>query len=484
MATKSALAIPPSSALTLPRLASRSAWVTSCCILFSDLAALTFVACLTVMGRHILTPAYRVSSFVEVIPFLAIFFPAFLAQGLYPGILIHPAEEMRRVFHSLCIVFLAWTSVMFLWHAEKFYSRSVFLVIWALGPPAILLCRHLTRRWFGNKRWWGVPAVILGSGHNAQRIARKLRDGRLGVKVAGMFSEQQLLSWSLDMPPVLGDLRSAASIAGEHSAQYAIIAMQNKSNREVHNAIQDYCRGFSHVLIIPDMQGVCSMGITAREIGGELGLQLPQRLFHWSAATLKRSLDIAASASLLLALSPIFTAIATSIKLTSKGPVFFGHSRLGRNNQPFKALKFSTMASNADHLLAEYLAIHPEHRFEWERDHKLKNDPRITRVGKWLRRFSLDELPQLFNVLTGHMSLVGPRPIVSAEIPKYGRGYGLYARVLPGITGLWQVSGRNNTTYEERVAFDEYYVYNWSIWLDLYILMRTIAVVLTAEGAY
>ncbi|HZQ56104.1 MAG TPA: undecaprenyl-phosphate galactose phosphotransferase WbaP [Bryobacteraceae bacterium] len=462
----------------------RAACLTSACILLSDVAGLLLVTALTVLGRHIATPGYRISSSLQFLPFLAIFFPASLVQGLYPGILIHPAEEIRRVFYSLCTVFLAWASILYLWHAQDLYSRSVFLVIWALGPAVILLFRHVTRTYCSGRSWWGIPAVILGSGANAQRIARKLRDGMMGVKVAGVFSEREILSWTSDMPPVLGDLESAPSIATTRIAQYAIVAMQDKSNRELQKAIQDYCRGFSHVLIVPDMQGVCSLGIQAREIAGELGLQLPQRLFHRGAGILKRSLDIAVSGSLLLLLSPLFAAVAVAIRLTSKGPVFFGHSRFGRDNRIFKAFKFRTMVVNADRVLAEHLQSHPEQRLEWERDHKLKNDPRITTVGKWLRRYSLDELPQLFNVFGGQMSLVGPRPIVSAEIPKYGRGYNLYTRVLPGITGLWQVSGRNNTTYDARVAFDEYYVYNWSIWLDMYILIRTVKVVLTADGAY
>ena len=180
----------------------------------------------------------------------------------------------------------------------------------------------------------------------------------------------------------------------------------------------------------------------------------------------------------------MFAAIAIGIKATSKGPVFYGHLRHGRDGKVFRALKFRTMVADADHVLADYLVSHTEYAPEWERNHKLKHDPRITKVGRWLRRASLDELPQLINILRGQMSLVGPRPIVEQEIPKYGRGYELYTQVLPGLTGLWQVSGRNNTTYEERVAFDEHYVHNWSVWLDLYILARTVKVVMTAEGAY
>ena len=142
------------------------------------------------------------------------------------------------------------------------------------------------------------------------------------------------------------------------------------------------------------------------------------------------------------------------------------------------------MAANADAVLEDWLARDPALREEWKRDHKLKHDPRVTRMGTFLRKTSLDELPQLINVVMGGMSLVGPRPIVAEEIEKYGEVYGEYCRVKPGITGLWQISGRNDTSYEERVAYDHYYINNWSVWMDLWILGRTVPVVLSGYGAY
>ena len=181
---------------------------------------------------------------------------------------------------------------------------------------------------------------------------------------------------------------------------------------------------------------------------------------------------------------PIMLTLAALIKLTSTGPVFFRQARIGEGGHVFFAYKFRTMRPDAAELLEKYLRDHPELRRQWEDDHKLKDDPRITTIGRFLRKVSLDELPQLLNVLKGEMSLVGPRPIVKAEVERYGASFELYASVLPGITGLWQVSGRNDVSYEERIGFDEFYVRNWSLWLDLYILLRTIRVVICREGAY
>jgi Undecaprenyl-phosphate galactose phosphotransferase WbaP len=194
--------------------------------------------------------------------------------------------------------------------------------------------------------------------------------------------------------------------------------------------------------------------------------------------------DLALTVTGGLLISPILLGIAALIKLESRGKVFFGHERLGRDGEKFTAWKFRTMVADADAALERYLQANPELRAEWEENRKLKNDPRITRVGKILRKTSLDELPQILNVLKGEMSLVGPRPIVEDEVPYYGSRFKLLTFVPPGITGLWQVSGRTDTSYDTRVRLDEYYVRNWSIWLDISILMRTFLVVIKGEGAY
>jgi len=181
---------------------------------------------------------------------------------------------------------------------------------------------------------------------------------------------------------------------------------------------------------------------------------------------------------------PLVALIALAIRLTSKGPAFYSQQRIGKQGQLFRAWKFRTMVENADEVLRRYLEENPALRAEWEENFKLRNDPRVTAVGSFLRKTSLDELPQLWNVLKGEMSLVGPRPIVNAEIVRYGESISLLGRVKPGLSGLWQVSGRSNTTYEDRVRLDMYYIRNWSVWLDIFILAKTCAVVLKRQGAY
>jgi len=194
-------------------------------------------------------------------------------------------------------------------------------------------------------------------------------------------------------------------------------------------------------------------------------------------------LNQALAAVLLVVLSPVMLYVAWRIRRDDGAPLLFAHYRVGQRGQLFRCLKFRTMRQRADLLLAELLARDPQARAEWERDHKLRDDPRVSAIGRLLRKTSLDELPQLFNVLRGQMHLVGPRPVVVQEVPRYGAHKGHYLSVKPGMTGLWQVSGRNNTSYAERVQLDARYVETRSPWADLAILARTAKVLVTREGA-
>lgn len=201
------------------------------------------------------------------------------------------------------------------------------------------------------------------------------------------------------------------------------------------------------------------------------------------AATAKRILDVAGAIVLGLVFSPLIVTIVFLMR-KSGGTVIYRHRRVGRGGQMFSCLKFRTMVPNADQVLRDLLESDPDLRAEWIRDHKLRNDPRVTQLGRFLRRTSLDELPQLLNVLRGEMSLVGPRPVVREELLRYGRNVGTYLAAKPGITGLWQVTGRNDTDYRRRVVLDTYYVRNQNLLLDLYILAKTTGVVLGGSGAY
>lgn len=208
----------------------------------------------------------------------------------------------------------------------------------------------------------------------------------------------------------------------------------------------------------------------------------PEHLFRYRVV--KRGLDLAFVVFLSLVLLPLLLFIAAAVWLSSPGPILFSHRRIRRHGEFFTMWKFRTMCINSGEVLEQYLAAHPEARAEWRRTHKLRDDPRVTRVGRLLRRTSLDELPQLWNVMNGSMSLVGPRPIVAAEVEKYGEHFQDYCAVKPGVTGLWQVSGRSELTYPQRVQLDSRYAQEWCLRQDATILMRTWSSVVNRDGAY
>ena len=210
-----------------------------------------------------------------------------------------------------------------------------------------------------------------------------------------------------------------------------------------------------------------------------------QRLRKLSAdEVLTEAMNVVIALVALLFLAPVMIGVALAIFAQDGGPIVFAHRRIGKGGRYFHCLKFRSMAVDAEQRLADLLANDPEARAEWEKDHKLRNDPRVTRLGAFLRKTSLDELPQIFNVLRGEMSLVGPRPIVDAEVGKYGRRFNNYCAMKPGITGLWQVSGRNDVSYRARVAMDCIYARERNVLMDGFIIAATVPAVLMRKGSY
>jgi exopolysaccharide production protein ExoY len=200
--------------------------------------------------------------------------------------------------------------------------------------------------------------------------------------------------------------------------------------------------------------------------------------------TIKRSFDMLGALAGLVVLSPLLVLISLLVKLSDGGPAFYGHTRIGRGGRVFRCLKFRTMVPNGDAVLAAHFVANPSAAAEWAATRKLKDDPRVTRVGVVLRKLSIDELPQIINILRGDMSIVGPRPVVREELDQYGKAAAFYLKSRPGLTGLWQVSGRNDVTYDQRVAFDRHYVENWSMVEDIKIIARTVPAVFLSRGSY
>jgi Undecaprenyl-phosphate galactose phosphotransferase WbaP len=447
--------------------------------------ALSLAGILSVYLRLFLDGQFHPSLYWQLAPVVCLFIIAYATGGLYPGVAISPVDELRWISLSTTLIYLALGATVFLRREGEVYSRGVFVMAWVLSIVLVLLGRALMRSLFAHRRWWGYPVMVLGAGTTGSMVIRtlKMRPG-IGLKPVLVLDDDPQKHGQLHGVPVVGTVSMAPTLGKVRRIPYAIVAMPSVPRKRMLQILERYGGTFAHLLIIPDLFDFSSLWVSAKDMGGILGLQVRQRLLMPGPRFAKFSIDLLATLLGGVVLLPMITVIAILIKLDSPGPIFYGQTRIGQGGEHFKAWKFRSMVKNADQALQDYLDLHPELQESWEKDQKLRRDPRVTRIGRFLRRTSLDELPQLWNVLRGEMSLVGPRPIVDEEIERYGDKFALYTRVIPGITGLWQVSGRNNITYQDRVNLDAYYVRNWSVWLDLYILMRTIWVVFTGEGAY
>lgn len=282
--------------------------------------------------------------------------------------------------------------------------------------------------------------------------------------------------------PVVGDLSLAPILATRLKIPYAVLAMPGVDGPKLVQIVERVGGKFSHLLVIPDLFGFATLGVPAKNLGGILGVEVRQQLLLPGPRLAKRVMDATLTVFGGLVISPLLALIALLIKIDSKGSVFYAQNRLGKDGEFFKAYKFRTMHGDGEARLKAILDADPELRAEYEIYHKLRKDPRVTRVGRILRKFSLDELPQLLNVLKGDMSLVGPRPYIEREVTEMGGQEKIILRAPPGMTGMWQVSDRNTTSFAQRVQIDVYYVRNWSPWLDIHILAKTFGVVVKGSG--
>ncbi len=463
---------------------SRPRW-TATSFLIADFLALSFAFWFCVFCRRILGGEIDLEIYLRISPLALLFLIAFGTAGLYPGIGLNPVEELRRICLTASLVHLFMGTATFLIRDGEKYSRAVFLAAWLLTLILVPLSRTICRIICCRLPGWGCSTVIIGGGEMARRVAEFLRaKPEFGLKAALAILDDPSESREIAMDmPVLTHADDAIGFARELGISHAILAMP-ESPRNVGEMLERYGHAFSHLLIVFDLPGFYSHWLSPKDMDGILGLEVQQKLLMLTSRVAKRILDCVLTIVGGIVIVPLLGLIALAIQLDNPGPVFYGQTRIGKGGRTFIAWKFRSMIQNADEELERYLSAHPELREEWEMNHKLKDDPRVTRVGRFLRRSSFDELPQFWNFFKEESGWVGPRPIVSKEVSRYGNHYPAYTRVTPGITGLWQVSGRNDTSYAERVEFDAYYVRNWSVWLDLYLLFRTVSVVLAGKGAY
>lgn len=461
--------------------------VSALILLAADIVGVVLAMAAVMLGEYSVVDTLIATSQVNVWGGFALLIGVCVAIRMYPGIGLMPAEELWRLSTTTSALFLGVAvAILSALGQEPRTLMGATIAAWGIALVSVPLLRSLARSAFARRPWWGHGAIVLGAGPAGEEVVRALkRQPALGLKPHVLLTRHpEKHGRVVEEIPVVGGLHLAPKFAESHGASHVIVALADFPRASIPAVIQKYCRQFPRQILTADAVGLSGVWMTGRTLGDLSAVEIQQHLFLPGARIAKRAMDLILVAMLCLPALVLATIFGILIKLETDGPVIYKHERIGQGGRRFLAWKFRTMVSKADDVLQRYLEQHPELKEEWERHHKLRRDPRITSVGSLLRRMSLDELPQLWNVIRGEMSLTGPRPIVEQEAFRYGDRLEDYLQVKPGISGLWQVSGRNDLEYTERVALDIYYVRNWSAWLDLYILIRTPLAVLMGRGAY
>jgi len=388
-------------------------------------------------------------------------------------------EDAKRIAGTLTVIM-----VLHLYMVIATQNQAIrywIMLVWPVAMVAIPVARVLVRRIMDKIGWWRLGVLVIGSGEHSRKIDSLLsRDRYVGyVKTGHSFFIPELRQPN---NTVAEDLKAEME---RSCAKLVIVAPSEDEVRDFGLVADVLNQNLIPYYLVPPIQKLPMHGLSVRTMFSSDAVFLSCRsgLMSPSRQLVKRAFDIAVSATLLILLAPLFLVLAIIISADGGAPVY-GHRRIGRNGQAFHCLKFRSMQRNADRLLADLLENNPAIARQWYTNFKLDPDPRITPIGRILRKTSLDELPQLFNVLRGEMSLVGPRPVVADELERYyGKDVFYYTLVRPGMTGLWQISGRSTTTYERRVFLDSWYVRNWTLWTDLVIFFNTVPSVLSRDGA-
>lgn len=453
-----------------------------------DYAAL---AAAGVLAVHLRNVVMSYNTFQVSMAYLFLWLPlVFMFFNFYSGLygrrmLIY--RMMERLFFSCLEGTVLAIILMFFAQVSGQVSRLFVILYTVLAFVLMALIRVISSKAMKKVKAFQIPVLIAGAGKTAELVVRQiLRDSGMRYRVVGFLEDRHPVDAKVYGFPVLGGFGNMEEVIQETGVRTVLIAAPGLPQDELSDLIYRAQSLVKQVDVIPNLVAVPMSNVTAESFFDAKIMVLHIRnnlASHWNQL-LKRLFDILATVVGGILISPILLTIAFWVYYDSPGPVIFKHRRVGRNGKEFNCYKFRSMCVNSKEVLEHLLATDPEAKAEWDKEFKLKNDPRITKSGAFLRKTSLDELPQLWNVLKGEMSLVGPRPIVQKEIPRYGVYFKEYTMVRPGITGIWQTSGRNDVDYPERVQMDNWYVHNWNLWLDLVLLWRTFRVVAECNGAY
>lgn len=459
-------------------------WLEIIFLLLNDLFSFgVAIGGVTLVRNYILDTRYENlfdPQVMRTIIILVVFSQAMLAfKGLYPGRGRASVIELKQVSEAVALAYAIVGVFIFIQGASVNFSRSVFLLSCFFSIGFISIGRFLLRKMIAKFQWWGEPVVIIGRESEIIRVSSKLLTcGRLGLRpVIGLAVDTEectqnsripIKPWSPEMQKAVQDAKIKTNVLAISTSEL------HEDYPSVYKAV---VLSFPKTIFIVDEGIFGSMMAQPLDINGQPAVISQQSLLNPSLRFVKITFEILSCLIILVPFALLGLFLAVLIKIDSPGSVLYTQERIGRKKMPFQLFKFRTMVNNSDEVLNELLQD-PEIKREWDEFHKITNDRRITRVGKWIRKFSLDELPQLINILRGEMSLIGPRPLVQEEINELGEVADLVLSVRPGLTGWWQVNGRNDLSFMERTQLDLYYVYNWSLWLDLFIFIKTFWVII------
>lgn len=419
-----------------------------------------------------------------VIPFIYI---AFIASARNYRRIIPFWQRIESLFYSSLYSIIAILLVFFIKDSSSENSIAFLASFWLISFIVLICSRFCLKKVLNEQKLCQIPLLIIGAGEETYAFIRSINDdiGMSAYKIIGLISDKPVIN-ELKNYRLLGNFNQIERIiklSGVNNVLIAVPDLDLQKKSEIIYRVQPLVK---NICIIPDLVSIPMGGIDVETLFKEkiMLIRIRNNLERNINKCIKYIFDMVLTSVGTVCISPLLIIIAIWIYIDSPGPVIFKHMRVGKNGKEFPCYKFRSMCVDAKEKLEELLKNDPEARVEWEKDFKLKNDPRITRSGAFLRKTSLDELPQIFNVLKGEMSLVGPRPIIKDEMERYGKYINDYLMVRPGIAGMWQCSGRNDIDYTERVHMDSWYVRNWSVWLDIMILWRTFKAVFAKKGAY
>lgn len=457
-----------------------------------DLCALAAAGASAYMLWALPARGQSLTLYLQIAPLTSLFLFGYAQAGLYPGFGLGPVETFRRLSYVTAFGFLVLAAFSFALKLPPLYSRVTFTLAFAFSlvmvPVARVLIFNLARRW----HWWNEPVVVIGTGDRAARAIRSiLHAGDFGYRPAAVLAIETPIDpgvedlEDVEGVPIVGGLDQASALAAQ-GIRVALIETRRADpfrEREIVDRLQ---RDFRHVVLIREYDDLPVEGLQIRNLGNLVGIEYTNNLLRHGNQVIKRGLDLLLAGLALVVAAPVIFFAAALVRLLDGRPVFFVQDRAGLDGRRIAVPKIRTMKRDAEQRLEEHLAANPGLREEWEAHYKLRSDPRlIPFAGRLFRRFSIDELPQLWTVLQGDMSLVGPRPFPDYHMKHFSPAFlDLRQRVRPGITGLWQVTVRSAGSTDEQESYDSYYIRNWSAWLDLYILSRTIAAVASGRGAY